>query len=203
MLGLNDTNPDQGDEAHGGGYKPATATTTPTRLTVWKDATGTIQSIATVIALIAAGVWFILQGIAAPHATFEHTVQSLKIHDHYTVVALNIHIKNVGQIPLKLRSGTVYIQRVLPLVPTMKDVLDKKADIIDAKYMRVIWPVIRTYDPKLDLTIWPGESEDRHYDFLVPSDVCEVGLHSYFHNAGNEKIGWAVSTFYNIKECPK
>ena len=172
------------------------------RLDRWKDVTATIQAVATVIALGVAAWWFFQQGIAAPHANLTESVETLQIHDKWRLVTLNVRIANVGVVPITMSSGRVYIARVLPLEDTILQKIDRGSSPIDTRSGQIGWPAIGDpYDIAADAEIWPGESESYNFDFLIPTDICEVMLYSRFTSKENPDLIWSESTLQKVGEC--
>lgn len=171
-------------------------------LELTKDVTSVIQAIATAIALLAGAWWFSRQGIAAPHANVTHAVASLQIHEKWRLISLDAHIANVGSVPLRLSTGRVYVQRILPLEPAIRQAIDNGQSPIDADEMQVEWPVIgKPYDVRLDSVVAPGESDDYHYEFVVPTDICEVMVHSGFSENSSSHYEWVESSIHKIGDC--
>src|SRR6266404_3960440 len=89
-------------------------------LSVWKDVASTVQAVATTVALGAAAWWFIRQGLSAPHVNLTHSIYATKIHPKWELVSLSVQVANVGHVPIRLRYGKAYVQRVLPLDPLIQ-----------------------------------------------------------------------------------
>jgi hypothetical protein len=171
-------------------------------ISLWKDLTATVQSIATVLALCVAGWWFLRQGTAAPHANLTHVIQSVKIHDQWRLVRLSVRVANVGVVPISLDSAKVYLARVLPLEDSIKKMIDGGDSPISAASGEIAWPSIGDpykFDPQAE--ILPGESETYNFDFLVPTNLCEVMLHSRFSSTARKDLDWSESTLQKVGDC--
>ena len=174
----------------------------PSRLGTWKDVTAVIQSIATVLGILAAGWWFFNQGTLAPHADLSQSVQTLDIHPNWRLVRLSVTLKNVGAVPVSLKSGRVYIARVLPLEDAIRKRIDSGYTPIDADTQQVPWPSIgKPYQIELDSEIWPGESESYNFDFMIPTDLCEVMLYSELASQPNRHLHWDEQTLQKVGDC--
>ncbi len=150
------------------------------------------QSVLTTIAIIAAGVWFLVQREAAPKANIEHTVIHREINDKETWVRVSIKISNQGKRLLDLKSGLFSIHQILPLesndIPSLTDYI-------------VPWPIIgKPCNLKLDIKIEPGEEDYIDHEFIIPHKIRTIEIYSYFENPENPGYGWSKSTVYDLKE---
>jgi hypothetical protein len=174
------------------------------RIDWWKDVTSIFQSIATVLALLAAGWWFEAQGFSSPHANATQTLETLKIHDNWRLVRVTVHISNVGVVPLKLDTGTVYIARVYPLEDAISDLMKNGGSPIDQSRGQIPWPVIgKPYTVTPHSKLWPNESESYYFDFLIPTNLCEIMAYSQFVNDSHKRLVWSASTLQPLEDCQK
>lgn len=159
------------------------------------------QSVLTAIAIIAAGVWFLMQREAAPKANIEHTVTHRQINNDWTWVRVSITISNPGKRLLDFESGIIRIQKILPLDSKIRSIFERNESPISKKDYKVRWPRIgKSYEPQLDIKIEPGEEDNLDYEFIIPSYVKTVKIYSYFSKQENPPLGWAKSTIYDLKE---
>lgn len=76
-----------------------------------------------------------------------------------------MQIENVGQVPIRLQNGQVYVRRIVPLDPIIRQEIEKGESPVDPQELRVNWPTIGDpYNIKTDFEISPGESEIHEYD---------------------------------------
>lgn len=172
------------------------------RLDVAHDVAEIVQAVAATAALGAAAWWFLHQRLSYPHANITHSVQSLKIAPGWTLIALTVHVRNAGVVPVSIDNGTIYIQRVLPLDSTIaKDIAAGKSPI-DPKLQRVVWPTIGDEYKTINRSeISPGEQDSETYDFIIPDYICEVALYSSYADEADRGWDWSASTYYRIKGC--
>jgi len=177
------------------------------RLDWCKDVTSVIQSVAATLAILGAGWWFLMQGLITSHANLTETVQSLKIHDKWRWVRLSVRITNVGLVPMRLHTGTAYVQRIYPLDDDFRQLLDNGESLMTETETKIPWHRISNpYAIELNSRVWPGESESYDVDFIVPSDLCEVMVHAFISNSADPSgAGWGGSTIQKIGEgaCDK
>lgn len=161
-------------------------------LTRVKSVANIAQSVATVIAIIVAGIWFIERREASLKADITHTVIHRQIDDKQTWLRVSIKISNQGKRLLDLKSGLFSIHQILPLEPD---------DIPILKDYRVNWPLIgKPCERELNIKIEPGEADHLDHEFLIPRNVQTVEIYSYFQNPENQDIGWPKSTVYDLIE---
>jgi hypothetical protein len=170
----------------------------------WKDVSSTVQSIATVLALLVGAWWFERQGFVFPHANSVQTLQTLKIHGNWRLVRLSVRVSNVGSVPITLDAGTVYIARVYPLEDSVRDLINAGGSPIDQSRGQIPWPLIgNPYNVTPHATLWPSESESYDFDFLIPTNLCEIMAYSRFVNESNKKLVWSASTLQSLEDCEK
>ncbi|MCP4264452.1 MAG: hypothetical protein GY777_02565 [Candidatus Brocadiaceae bacterium] len=157
-----------------------------------KESANIAQSVATVIAIIVAGIWFIERRESSLKADITHTVVHREIDDKQIWVRVSIEISNKGKRLLDLKYGLFSIHQILPLEPV---------DIPILKDYRVDWPLIGDHcKRKLNIKIEPGEKDHLDHEFLIPRNVQTVEIYSYFQNPENPDIGWSKSTIYDLIE---
>ncbi len=157
-----------------------------------KESANIAQSVATVIAIIVAGIWFVERREASLKADITHTVIYRQIDDKQTWVRVSIEISNQGKRLLDLKYGLFGIHQVLPL---------ESDDIPIVKDYRVDWPLIGDHcKRKLNIKIEPGEKDHLVHEFLIPRNVKTVEIYSYFQNPEIPDIGWSKSTIYDLIE---
>ena len=140
-------------------------------------------------------------------ANIQHSVEHIKISDTNNLIRIGIHLENSGNTLLRILSGEVRLERMLPLPDYLKQPDNSDSDPIIASPEDIPWPVIatwqRTWQPG-EFQIEPGESDNLHYDLIIPSKYEVVNIYTYFTNeetrsTGNV-LGWNLSTLYDFRE---
>lgn len=179
--------------------------TSPYWLLVTKDAMAAAQSVATIVALIAAAVWFFTRRQRFPRANVEHQVTHWRVGDS-AVVRLTIRVSNIGIVliePIEIRS---WIQQLEPPPDEFIASILNQKDPGNAGESELPWPMVGSErlcdwssDPR---EIEPGEIDAHHFDFVVPPEVQSVALYSYVRNAKKTKrdIGWNTTTVYFLSQ---
>jgi len=167
----------------------------------FKDWMSIIQSVITVAAIIAAGIWFFWRGEPSTKVNFTHVVAHRQINEQWTWLHVSIIISNVGKRTLDLKSGIIRVQKILPLDPKISERIKRNETPIDEKAMIVLWPRIgKPYKPKIDIKIESGESDRVNCEFIIPSYVQTIKIYSFFKKSEDSTIGWPVTTIYDIKK---
>lgn len=165
-----------------------------------------VQSCATVIALIVGGIWtyklFIQRRQRFPRATVEHHVTERDLPGEKRLLRVVTKITNTGEVLLSLETGRTWIQQVLPVPKDIADQLERHHDPVEAGETQIQWPLIgeREIDwSRSPCEIEPGETDELHFDFVVGSKVQTVEIYSYLENVQkrDRTIGWTVSTIHD------
>ena len=159
-----------------------------------------LRSFFTVAAIVAAGIWFFLQGETSPKANISHMVTNRQINENLTWVHVSIKISNAGKTTLDLTSGIIRIQKILPLDPKISEIIERNENPIPQGSLIVAWPRIGdSYEPSLNIKIEPGESDILKCEFIIPSYVKAVKIYSYFEKQKDSQTGWSATTIYDLK----
>ncbi len=171
----------------------------PTKLSRVKNAAIISQSVATVIAIIAAGIWFFMRGEVLQKANIEHNVTHRQINNDWTWIHISITISNPGKRFLDLKSGIIRIQKILPLDSKIRDRINNNKKLVSQKSYGVPWPRIdKQYEPQLNIRIQPEETDTLNYEFIIPFKTETVKIYSYFEMQQSPQIGWGKTTIYDI-----
>jgi hypothetical protein len=164
-----------------------------------KSSASIAQSVFAVIAIISTGTWLLVQREAVLKANITHEVTHRQINDNWTWLRVSIVISNPGKRLLDLESGIIRVQKVLPLDSKIQNMFDRNENPVSGEYYKVPWPRIgKSYEPKFDVKIEPGEEDNQDYEFIIPSYVKTVKVYSYFAKQESPPIGWKESTIYDI-----
>jgi hypothetical protein len=79
------------------------------------DAMSILQSIATIGGIIAAGVWFFVQGEADPKINITHSIIHKKLNSEQTWIRASVDIANIGKRRITLGFGNIKLYEIYPL----------------------------------------------------------------------------------------
>jgi hypothetical protein len=141
------------------GYRPALPAAHTKKKMSFKEWLDIVQSFLTILAIFAAGWWFVMQGFTRPEVKLENLVtQRRSVTDKgYWLIAIEVKATNVGKIPVTLNDGGLLVTPVNP-----------EAEPLDSKILKNIF---------LD----PGESDQAIIrTLLLPEGYRTVVIQSQY-----------------------
>ena len=145
----------------------------------WPKTFESIAHIAQAIGLLLGGIWayylFVRQRLGRCRINLEHSVQTMKLDGDYLVRIL-LEIKNTGTVLVAPSVGAVRLHQVAPADPAHLATVKTTAKTAEEN-----WPQLgSTFTLNLEkhLRLEPGERERYAIDFVVPSTVKGVQVHS-------------------------
>lgn len=172
------------------------------RLEHFKDLASLFQSAFTVIAFIVAAWWFLQQREALPRAVLTHTVAQRLLTPDWRWVRLSVHVSNLGRRALELKSGKIWLEKILPLEDKFIGQLARNEDLVSQGAYTVQWLRLgNSYAPKLNVVLEPGESQDIEFDFIVAARVRTITAYSYFERRSEPSFGWEQTTIHDLLPC--
>jgi len=166
-----------------------------------KDATATLQSVATIIALLIGAWWVLRRRRTRPRANFKHIVSHAPLDDDTYLVRVTVAIENVGDVVLRLEESVVAIRQVVPLHDQVRSALKARGTLEASGQSDLVWPFIDTRRRNRSV-IWieSGESASFYFELFAPRMVRFVLVYSYFRNIAKPgDQGWNTSTLYELK----
>lgn len=177
-----------------------------------------LQHIATVLALVAAGYWFILRRRAAVRLDVSQDIVVVKFGDEdkvpkFIYARVVITVTNKGEVPFRLGKGFARISQIKPFPDEMLNKLSKEPIYDPQKRTAIEWPFFTQPDGARDQklrggrelnvadglkTVDPGLTEEIYVDFILPFDIKIVEVYSYVENK-NHKLGWMRKSIHNVE----
>lgn len=148
-----------------------------------KNVVQTVQSVSTTLAIVIGGVWsykkFVRKREKYPRAKIEHQVFFREILNEKALLRVDISVENVGEILLTFVPKVVFVRRISPVQEYWFN--------FDPNNTK--WELIASERGKISQRkeIEPGESEQLIYDFIVPSNLEVISIHSYFENLSKSR----------------
>jgi hypothetical protein len=199
---------------------PAPATTAQTQAAVqvispwthaWiqelKDGSAALSSAATVIALVAAVIWFFRRRQRHPRANIQHEIQHWQTGERY-ILHVRAKVSNVGIVGIKARSMFTRVQQLVPVDPDIEAKLAANVDPVQSGQSEILWPKFEPREcnwKKGERVIEPGETDECHFDFVIPSSAKLVQVYTYLRNRASwwrpddkHEIGWHARTVYHL-----
>jgi len=166
-----------------------------------KDAVATVQSIATIVALLVGAWWVLRRRRTYPRANFTHSVSHVSLNESTCLVRVTVGIENIGDVLLRLGESAIGIQQVVPIPEQVRPTLEARPALLGSVQDEIEWPFIDVrYPDWTDAEIEPGESTGFQCDLFAPQAVHVILVYSYFRNttkAGDQ--GWNTTTLYELK----
>jgi hypothetical protein len=179
------------------------------RLVNWKDATATVQSLATIAALLIGGFWtyktFVRFRQDRPRLSISHAVEHFPLSNHRTLLVVKEKLSNIGPVALQPTMGGIRVIQLLPVSTSFEDKLTGGGDdpLNDTEDDSDVWKVIGSHEhpwiakPEL---IEPGEDDTITNFFVIPDYVEAVDIFSYVANpTENNKMSWQVGTICDLR----
>jgi hypothetical protein len=174
-----------------------------------KDISDVVKNIATVIAIFVGGYWtwrtFVRTRGRFPRANLTHSITHIPLTEDKVLLHVTVTISNTGELLLSFVYGKIFIKQVLPLWHKIRESIDENNDPIPEGERQITWPSPRTAKsrrlrwPVGAFQIEPGDSHDIVCDFILNSDVQVVKIYSHFTNIRKRKIGWDLTTLYDLR----
>jgi hypothetical protein len=166
-----------------------------------KDATATVQSVATIVALLIGAWWVLRRRRTRPRANFKHIVSHVPIDDDTYLVRVTVAIENVGDVVLRLEESVAVIRRVVPLHDQVRSALKARGTLEASEQSDLVWPIIDTRRRNWrGSEIESGESASFDFELFAPRTVRFVLVYSYFRNIKKPgDHGWNTSILFELK----
>lgn len=174
----------------------------------WKDAADATASSVNVIALIVGAAWgyllFVRRRQKYPRANVEHRIAHWPAGDR-VVLHVIVRISNIGEVAIRLKSILARVQQLVPVPHDVSEAITAGRDPVDANESEITWPLVgeRACDwQEACREVEPGETEECHFDFVLPVELGMVEVYSYLRNVSKrpKDIGWNTTTVYSVTD---
>lgn len=166
-----------------------------------KDATATLQSVATIIALLIGAWWVLRRRRTHPRANFKQIVSHVPIDDDTYLVRVTVAIENVGDVVLRMEESVAAIRQVVPLHDQVRSTLKARGPLEASEQPDLVWPIIDTWRRNWrGSEIESGESASFDFELFAPRTVRFVLVYSYLINITKPgDHGWNTSILFELK----
>lgn len=184
-------------------------------LSFWKDIFSTVQSVATVGAILVGGTWALLQFSwhreAYPHITLQQTITHRELPFRKYLLVIDVEMRNESRVQLNDVAGHTLVYQVLPLSQQMISRLS--SDPPGGAYAEngargLDWgePVGVRLERHSNF-VEPGDVEHLLYEFILPVNLCTVMVKTFISNpklsTSEKPVGWERSTLYDLQPSGK
>jgi hypothetical protein len=181
------------------------ADTSPNRLDRWKDIASLTQSVVTIAAVLAAGLWFLLRDAVYHRLDLSQTVDVRPLAENAMWLHVTLKAKNAGESKVYIGDSIVRIQRILPLDRDIAEAI--AANRAETKYSpqhEMLWHKIAE-DARVpqQVTIPSGSTETLEFDFVIPSAEQMIRVYSYLPDTSENDSGWSASTIVDLRKVGK
>jgi hypothetical protein len=133
------------------GLKPLPAAASKTPLEITKLIFDMVQTIATILAILAGGYWFLLQRSTVSQIKLDQTItqRSAANEPHTILVAIEVHATNVGKVKVELEPGQLDVMQINPRTDTplnLKSYALNKLTLEPGESDQAIFQVLPVYD---------------------------------------------------------
>jgi flagellar biogenesis protein FliO len=178
---------------------------TPPWLSAWKDGAQALQASVAVLAMVIGAIWtykiFVQHRQKYPRANVTLRVDSWCVGAERRLIHTSVCVANVGETLVELASGLVRLQQVLPMDAEIAGRIARDTDPVSEGECEVLWPQLRERQCQwgaIPREIEPGETDEYHFDFVIPAAVRVIEVYSYLQNVKKRKrnIGWNTTSVY-------
>ena len=184
-----------------------------------------LKSITEGIAIVIAGIWtyevYIKNRYDYPYPKIQQHIKFYKLGNKFNYLSVFITVTNEGKTKLDLSNGVIYVRKVLPLSPAIKNLIleSNLTDIREGENLqtektqvgdienklfidhgqRVGWRTLgkRSWREKFN-KFEPGQTREIQFDFLFNDEVDVVEIISYFKPKKADH--WEYATLHTIKK---
>jgi len=174
-----------------------------------KDIIDIVESVATILAIIAGGAWafhkFIVRRQKYPQANLTHEIKHLFGDDDKIILHVKTRVENIGNILIQIESGFTRLQRVLPFPKDEKELFQNGKVLRDKDSKEIPWTEIeeikRQWEP-CNFEIEPGESDEVCFEFLLNPEDHAILIYSHFENIKKttRDLGWGLTSIYDLRK---
>jgi hypothetical protein len=169
------------------------------------------QAVTTGVGILAAGYFYTVERRASPSLDISQSNSAFFLNyesGNYVSIEVNLHLKNVGNTLLKLRSLDARLSRVdpsgldlnelgnLPRDSWPSQFSDKNTEMYNVTEMR--WPILRYVQSSIKRDIEPGESDIIIISFVVPCGINVVKVSAQLQKPGHPNLWWKTVGYVSI-----
>lgn len=174
----------------------------PATLKTWFDIA---ESAAKILAILVGGFWtyslFVRKREQYPRATVTIGAFHEDLSDQWRLLHVVVSVKNTGEVLLRLEKGDIRISQVSPpweaLMTALKHmVVPDSRDLEEIERPALAYKNLEWGESPREIE--PGECDEYHFDFVVPSSTRAVQVYTYMKNVSrtDREMGWNTEAFF-------
>lgn len=171
----------------------------------WSHVASIVSGLVSSAALIAAAVWFWRRRQTRPRAEVTDVVSVDRLPDGQLLVHVELRVKNIGEVLLELAEVRSRLLQVLPFTDTFRLALDAPSSRAPEQRTEFPWIEVTNWSLRYSsdghpVVIEPGETDEIHFDAVIPGDITRLQVHSYVDNVivKGRSVGWRRTSLHNI-----
>lgn len=177
---------------------------------IWAIIFDSAESIVTVAAIVAAGIFAWRNGIIfrqrSPHINITHEISHRAVSSSYNHIAVTMNLHNSSNVKVEFRDGLFALQHLAPMEDEIvEDLYNNAPEYVHNESMNAIqwetWEEIWSEWDKDELSVEPGQTVAHTVEFVVPWDVESVLITIYMFNS--RTMGKIANSFDNPDDAPK
>ena len=165
----------------------------------WVKNLGAAQTLITIIAVIVAGVWYVVEQPHAAKLKVDQSAVGAPGPAGQVMIVAEVSFTNVGTSVISLHGAPLklFVQQVAPVLPDVA----AEAGRTDRNGALVIehgdnWGALAEFTDSLTSFLEAGEVENLYYRVIIP---CQPGLRVYF-SSRFERPGMPTDVFFGVKD---
>jgi hypothetical protein len=175
----------------------------------FKNLSAALQSLATITAMSIGGVWtyflFVKNRQRFPKANIDQTIDVVDLPSEKLLVHVSARVSNTGKVLVSINSAKTRIQRIVPVEPHIRELIDAGSDPVPAGKHEVPWPMIGKREWTFhdgEAEIEPGEAEILDSEYIINNDTETIVVYTYIknHSKREKEIGWSKTSICNLNE---
>ena len=172
-------------------------------LRVNKDAISALQSVVTVLAVSAGAVWFFRQGQQHPRIEIALSVTHRTVGNRRIWVGLKAKLTNKGNVPVRLREGTAWLQQIVPPSGYVATLVSAGEPLRPPGQTFIAWERLDTCESSpIDCELEPGESDEIDWDFVIDDEPEVIRAYVHIRNSAKrskDRFGWQATANHEIE----
>lgn len=165
-----------------------------------KDLFSLLQSIATILALIAGAAWFVMQGQSFTKANTTLSIEDRRLPGtDWTLLTVSVKVENVGMRTIEFSKGVFRVAQLVPVPDAVQESFPQTANAASAPEVSTLgWTQVSKLAENLPVFVNAGETEHVKTEFLVPSSWKVVRIYAKLSTTKDGNY-WSMTALHDIQ----